>query len=65
MATLKDLDRASAVILNKATSGKIGLDEALDVCTIIETRRRVLMSVDVEQRLVALENGGRLLKEAA
>jgi hypothetical protein len=65
MATLQDLDRASAVILNKATSGKIGLDEALDVCTVIETRRRVLMSVDVEQSLVALENGGRLLKEAA
>lgn len=64
MRTLQDLDRTSEIILNKATSGKICLSQALDVCAVIETRRRVLMSLDIEQRLIALENGGRLLKEA-
>jgi hypothetical protein len=60
MNTLEDLDRASAVTLKKATSGKIGLNEALNICTMIEGRRRVLETQDLERRLSALENPGVL-----
>ena len=60
MNTLEDLDRASAVTLKKATSGKIGLNEAHNICTMIEGRRRVLETQDLERRLIALENPGVL-----
>jgi hypothetical protein len=63
--TLTDLDQATQAIFRRAGSGKIGLSEALDVCTMIENRRRVLMTLEIEQRLSALESGGRQLKEAA
>ena len=58
LSTLDDLDRASAITLNKATAGKISLGDALDISTMIEGRRRVLVAQDLEQRLSALENGG-------
>jgi hypothetical protein len=63
LTTPKDLDRASEAILNKAASGKIGLSEAVVVFDMIETRRRVLMTVELEQRMIVLENFR--LKEAA
>ena len=56
MDTFEDLDRASAATLKKATCGKLGLDEALDICNLIEGRRRVLESQNLERRLSALEN---------
>ena len=65
LTTFRDLDRASEAILNKAGSGKISVSEAADLFNMIETRRRVLMAVELEQRISALENGGRPLKEAA
>lgn len=58
MGTLEDLDRASAATLKKATSGKIGLSEATDFCSMIEIRRRVLETQNLERRLSALENPG-------
>ncbi|MGB9456376.1 MAG: hypothetical protein WCB12_10050 [Bryobacteraceae bacterium] len=60
MDTLEDLDRASAATLKKATSGKIGLSEATDFCSMIEIRRRVLETQNLERRLSALENPGAL-----
>lgn len=60
MNTLEDLDRASAETLKRATSGKISLSEALDLSTMIETRRRVLETQDLNRRLSALENAGIL-----
>ena len=60
MTTLEDLNRASEVVLNKATSGKISLAEALDITTMIESRRRVLEAQDLERRLSALEDAGGL-----
>ncbi len=65
LTTFRDLDRASEAILNKAGSGKISVSEAVDIFNMIETRRRVLMALELEQRISALENGGRPLKEAA
>jgi|SRR5580704_3620728 hypothetical protein len=55
MNTLDDLDRACKVMLEKATSGKISLTEALQVCAMIETRRGVLETQDLERRFRALE----------
>ncbi len=65
LTTFRDLERASEAILNKAGSGKISVSEAVDIFNMIETRRRVLMALELEQRISALENGGRPLKEAA
>ena len=48
------------MVLNKATSGKISLAEALDITAMIESRRRVLESQDLERRLSALEDTGGL-----
>jgi len=56
LTTLEDLNRASATVFEKASSGKIGMSEALDFCTMIEGRRRVLETQDLERRLSALEN---------
>jgi hypothetical protein len=56
MNTLEDLDRASEVTIKKATSGKISLSEALDISTLIESRRSVLVARDLERRLSAVEN---------
>ena len=50
----------SAATLQKATSGKIALSEAQDISELIENRRRVLVAQDLERRLSALENSGRL-----
>ena len=65
LTTFRDLERASEAILNKAGSGKISVSEAVDIFNMIETRCRVLMALELEQRISALENGGRPLKEAA
>jgi hypothetical protein len=59
MNTLEDLDRASAMTLQKATAGKINLGEALDISSMIEDRRRVLVTQDMERRLSALESRGQ------
>ena len=65
LTTFRDLDRASEAILHKAGSGKISVAEAVDLFHMIETRRRVLRAMELEERISALENGGRPLKEAA
>jgi hypothetical protein len=55
--TLEDLNRASAAVLKKAISGKIAREEALEICSMIETRRRVLETQDVDRRLrTVMEN---------
>jgi hypothetical protein len=56
MKTVADLDRASEVILRQATSGKISLAEALDMSAMIENRRRVLETQDLDRRLRAVED---------
>jgi hypothetical protein len=58
--TLEDLNRASGMVINKATSGKISLSEALDLTTMIDSRRSVIESQDIERRVSALEDTGGL-----
>lgn len=58
MTTIEDLDRASETILKKATSGAIALSDAQEISAMIEHRRRVLETQDLEKRLRALENAG-------
>ena|ERR1035437_7134195 len=55
--TLQDLDRASELTIQSATSGKISVSEARDISHMIENRRRVLVALDLDRRLTALENG--------
>jgi hypothetical protein len=63
LRTLDDLDRASEITMNKATSGKISLGDALDISSLVEGRRRVLVAQDLDRRLSALENSGALASE--
>jgi hypothetical protein len=65
MRTFQDLDRASESILHQVTGGKLSISEGMDVCTMIEVRRHVLMDVEMEQRVSALEHPGQKRKEAA
>lgn len=65
MNTMQDLEHASVAILNKVTAGKLSIGEGTDLFGMIEIRRRVLMDVEFEARLRALENGGQTLQEAA
>jgi hypothetical protein len=59
IGTLEDLDQASATILKKALSGQIGWEEAAEASAVIETRRAVLMSRNLERRVSDLENAER------
>ena len=54
--TLQDLDRASEVTIQKATSGKLFLDEAAAISNLIEKRRRVIETEELERRIRTLEN---------
>lgn len=64
MKSLTDLDQTSEMTLKHVAAGKLSIGEGMDVCSMIEVRRRVLMDVDIERRLRAVEDG-RVLKEAA
>lgn len=56
LETLEDLDRASQKVMRKATTGKITVSEARKICALIEDRRGVLQTVDLERRVQILEN---------
>jgi hypothetical protein len=56
MSTIEELEHASAVMLKKVAAGKIAISEAQGVFTMMETRRRVLETQDLERRLSALED---------
>ena len=51
MNTLEDLDRASEVILKKATSGKISLREAQEIFQMVQDRRGVLVPSSIDSGL--------------
>ena len=55
IGTAAELDQTSETVLRQATAGKIGVSEAVDLFSMIETRRRVLVALDLERRLSALE----------
>jgi len=56
MDTFDDLNRASAAILKKAASGKVGLEGARGLSEMIEKRRQVLESQNLDKRVRALES---------
>lgn len=58
--TAEDLDRASKVIFKRASSGRISWGEALEISAVIEARRHVLETRDLDQRLRKLEKAGGL-----
>ena len=58
--TLEDLDRTSEAIFRKASAGKIRWSEAAEVSAVIETRRRLLETRELERRVSTLESAGGL-----
>ena len=60
MSALPDLDRASEVTIQNATSGKISLSDAREISNLIETRQRVLLAQEMNHRLTVLENGAKV-----
>ncbi len=65
MRTINDLAQASELILSKIAAGKLSIGEGTAVSEMIETRRHLLMDLDMERRVSALENGFVVPKEAA
>jgi hypothetical protein len=62
MSTLADLERASAVLIQMATAGKISLSEAREVANLVEQNCRVMMQ-DWERRIRILQRAGNLADE--
>jgi hypothetical protein len=52
----EDLGGAIGAVLQAASSGRLLLDEAAALVGMMESRRRVMEAVDLEQRLQALES---------
>jgi len=55
MATIADLSKASETVLKKATSGELSLTEAKGVADLIEGRRKIIETEELEKRLRAVE----------
>ena len=60
MKTIEDLDRASEATLKKMASGKMAISEAQEVFQMIETRRNVLETHDLERRISAMEEASAI-----
>jgi hypothetical protein len=55
MGSLDELAKSSAKVLQKVTSGKLSPGEARNLTDLIEDRRRVLETEELEKRVRALE----------
>jgi len=55
IATIADLSKANETVVKKGTSGEIGLTQAQQAADLIEGRRKVLETEEIEKRLRALE----------
>ena len=55
MGSLEELAKSSEKVLQKVTSGKLSPGEARNLTDLIEDRRRVLESEELEKRVRALE----------
>ena len=58
MRTLADLDVASEAVSGALAEGTVALDEVPTMTGLIEGRRRVLETTELERRLEALERAG-------
>jgi len=54
--TAEDLAQSSEVVMQRAASGKITLQEAQDLSALIECRRLVIETRDLDGRLRVLED---------
>jgi hypothetical protein len=54
--TAEDLAQSSEVVMQRAASGKITLQEAQDLSALIEGRRLVIVTRDIDGRLRVLED---------
>jgi Family of unknown function (DUF5681) len=59
IATAADLGDAMNAVLQAVAGGELAPDEAASIASLIETRRRTIESVELEQRLVVLEQAAR------
>jgi hypothetical protein len=55
MGSLEELSKSSEKVLQKVTSGKLSPGEARNLIDLIERRRSVLETVELEKRMRALE----------
>ena len=55
MRTLADLDAATDTVSDALADGTVVLDEVATLTGLIETRRRLLETTELERRLTALE----------
>jgi Family of unknown function (DUF5681) len=53
---VEDLGRAIGSVLQAASSGRLLLDEAAALVGMMESKRRIMETIDLEQRLRALES---------
>ena len=57
--TSADLGEAMGAILQAAAGGELTPDEATAIAGLIETRRRTIETLELEQRIAALEQSRR------
>ena len=55
MSTVAELSQASEKLMNKVTSGQIGLSDAKGIAGLLEQRRHILETEDLEKRVRAIE----------
>jgi Family of unknown function (DUF5681) len=53
--TAADLGRAMSAVLRAAADGNLTPDEATSIASLIETRRRTIETLELEQRIAVLE----------
>jgi hypothetical protein len=53
--TTADLPRAVAAIVNAVSDGTLSPDEAQSIAAVLEQHRRAIETVELEQRIAALE----------
>ena len=57
--TITDLPKALGAVIAGVSSGTLTAEEGLTVANIVETKRRAIETVELEQRIAALEERGR------
>ena len=55
IATAADVAQATAIVLRAVADGVLTPDEAATITGVLETRRRAIETVELEQRVTALE----------
>ena len=59
MRSLEDLEQAGETVREALAEGAVTLDEVRSLAGLLEARRRLIETTELERRLAALEAGGR------